>query len=89
VQDFFIVLQAADNKHPALKESMYAFLASSPMIKISEDSNNYGDPTVVAGVVVSVNTTLVKVMAPIEAMFALKRAMPFLDINIVPGKIEL
>jgi hypothetical protein len=89
VQDFFIVLQAADNQHAALKEAMYAFLASSPMIKISEDQNKYGDPTVVSGIVVTVNTTLVKVMAPIEAMFALKRSMPFLDINILPGKIEL
>jgi hypothetical protein len=89
VQDFVVVLRAADSLHPSLKESLYTFLGSSPLIKVLEDQNKYGDPAMHSGVVVAVNTTVVKVLAPIDAMFALKRAMPFLDINILAGPIEL
>jgi len=89
VQDFAIVLRAADNMHPSLKAAMFNGLATSPFVKILEDQTIYGDPTLFQGVVVAVNTTVVKVLAPIELMFALKRAMPFLDINIVAGKLEL
>ena len=89
LQDFVIVLRAADNMHGTFKQALYNGLASSPFIKVTEDSNHYGDPTTISGVVVTVNVTIVKVVAPIELMFSLKRSMPFLEINTVASPLEL
>jgi hypothetical protein len=89
LQDFIVVLRAADGIHSSLKEAMYAFFGCTPLIKVLEDQNKYGDPGMLAGVVVKVNTTVVKVQAPIEAMVALKGAMPFLTVNNVGGPLEL
>jgi len=77
VQDFLIRIRAADNMHPQIKETLFNGLASSEMIKVSEENTQYGETASVGGIVVKVNVTTVKVLAPIELMFSLKRAMPF------------
>ncbi|MBU6455566.1 MAG: AAA family ATPase [Cyanobacteria bacterium REEB67] len=89
IQEFQIVLRAADNQHAQLKEALFNGLASSPFIRVAEEATKYGEMTVHAGVVVAVNVTTVKVEAPIELMFSLKRSMPFLDVSTIATPLEL
>jgi hypothetical protein len=89
VQDLQIVLIAADDKHAAIKEALFKNLASSPRITVSEENTQYGKTGSFDGEVVKINVTTVKVLAPIELMFDLKMAMPFLAISTVASPLEL
>ncbi len=89
VQDLQIVLIAADDKHAAIKEAMFKNLATSTLITVNEENTQYGKTGMVDGVAVKINVTTVKVLAPIELMFQLKRAMPFLAISTVASPLEL
>jgi hypothetical protein len=89
VQDFQIVLRSADTLHGNFKEAMFKGLAASPTITVIDERTQYGDKKIVAGVVVTEHTTTVNVNAPIEFMFGLKRAMPFLSITTIATPVEL
>jgi hypothetical protein len=87
LQDFVIVLRAASNEHAVLKEALFKGLASSPLIQIHDDKTSYGETFNIPGVDIKVNVTAVRLMAPIELMFGLKRAIPGLSISIVAGEL--
>jgi hypothetical protein len=87
VQDFVIVLRAADNVFAAMNAALLKGL-NLPNVTISEETTQRGVSTGIAGLD-AFNVTVLKVMAPIELMFTLKRATPSLEINIVASPIEL
>ena len=89
MQDFLVTLRCADNQHAHLKAALDSGLASSPFIKKEMEQTVFGDAAMVGGVVVAVTATNVKVLAPIELMMALLRAMPYLSINTMTAPLEL
>lgn len=78
VQDFVITLQARTIQEVAVgKQAISNFLLANQIIQLKEERTNYEQMAV-----------FVTVLAPIELMYALKRAMPGVTVHIVPGVLE-
>jgi hypothetical protein len=88
VQDFVIVLRASDSVFSTMKAALMKGLTEASNTTIGEETTQRGLSTGIAGMD-PFNVTVLKVMAPIELMFTLKRSMPSLEINIVASPIEL